>query len=206
MAVLELSNIYFKYGKEPILNDLSFSLEKGDFAAIIGSNGSGKSTLLKVILGFLEADQGYVFFENDSDTLGYIPQGGLESKDFIVTVEELLRFRKPNASKQEIYAALDKVKLSHESKTLIKKLSGGQKQRVLIARELLNDPDIIILDEPTTGLDSDSIQKLYELLSKLNKEENRTIVLVTHHLDELFESVNRSFLLQDHTIKELNHV
>lgn len=205
MKVLNISNLSFSYRNDIVLDNVSFSINEGDFVALNGSNGSGKSTLLKLILGFIQPSNGTIAIDTQKFPIAYIPQGGIESIDFIVSVNELLKFRNVKSSQSDIDKALSQVAMKDFKKYLVKNLSGGQRQRVLIARELMNHPKIIFLDEPTTGLDRDSIAMLYNLLIDLNKQ-GITIVLVTHHIDDVFKGINRIFEVVDHKVEELVHV
>lgn len=205
MSLITIENLSFSYKNDLILDDVSLSIEAGDFVALTGSNGSGKSTLLKLILAFLEPDSGSVQLDIEQNSLAYIPQSGIESSDFIVTVYEILKFRNKHNSKQNIDEALTQVEMLDYKKSLLKNLSGGQRQRVLIARELMNHPQIILLDEPTNGLDRKSISMLYNLLIDLNKK-GITIILVTHHIDEVFKGINRVFEVSHQKVEEIKYV
>lgn len=201
-TILSAHNLTFSYRNDIVLNDVSFSINKGDFVALIGANGSGKSTLLKILLGFLKPVSGSLSFRCEKTRISYIPQGGIEAIDFLVSVQELLMFRKKKSSKQEVEAALKAVGMQDYAKSLVKNLSGGQRQRVLIARELMSDPEMLFLDEPTNGLDSESIKRLQHLLIELNRDRGMCIVMVTHHIDEVFTSINRVLELKDHQMEE----
>lgn len=205
MSVITINNLSFSYRNDVILEDVSLTIGPGDFVALTGSNGSGKSTLLKLILNFLEPKSGSIQMDKIKYPLAYIPQSGIESSNFIVTVNELLKFRNKHSSKEKIDEALSMVGMMDYKKNLLKNLSGGQRQRVLIARELMNQPQVILLDEPTNGLDRDSIALLYNLLIDLNKQ-GITIILVTHHIDEVFKGINRVFEVSHHKVEELKYV
>lgn len=204
MTILDIENFSFSYRNDLVLDDISLSIHQGDFVAFTGANGSGKSTLLKAILGFIQPDSGTISLDVLKYPLAYIPQGGLESIDFIVSVDELLKFRNPKSTKRERLDALKTVGMEDFDKSLLKNLSGGQRQRVLIARELINKPAILLLDEPTTGLDTESIAMLYNLLIDLNKQ-GMSIIMVTHHLDDVFKGINRVFEFIDHQVKEVHY-
>lgn len=204
--MIKLKDLSFSYPDGIVLENVNMEIHKGDSIALLGSNGSGKSTLVKLILGLMEPSQGAI--TRQYHTIAYVPQQGLEDVLFPVSVNELLKFRlaKSKGSQQRIHDALKRVGMQDHGKKLIKQLSGGQRQRVLIARELLVQPDILILDEPTTGLDQESITKLYALLKGLNENENMTIILVTHHLDDDQQENKRIFEVFNHEVKEVNHV
>ncbi len=220
--ILEVNNLTFSYGNEPIFNKIGFSVYKGDFVAVIGSNGAGKSTLLRLILGELPPASGSIrLFGQDIHRfknwpgIGYVPQAGLQSSvNFPATVEEivkvnlfsrigLLRFPK-REHRQKTLQTLEAVEMGAYSRQMIGELSGGQQQRVLLARVLVNEPEIMLLDEPTTGVDTQSVQSLYELLRQLNRETGLTIVMVTHDIGRAINYVSKVFCLEDGSLVELD--
>ena len=185
------------------------------------SNGSGKSTLIKLLLGLLVPSKGKVeLFGEDVQTLinfsniGYVPQGGLlQVSRFPATVLETILLRIPKGnffnfnSKQRLDEAMKTLRhvgMQDYAHRLIGSLSGGQLQRVLIARELMMNPEVIFLDEPTTGLDKKSINTLYELLDHINEVHDITIVMITHQLEKSNGKVNRHFIVDDHQIEEVS--
>lgn len=204
--MIQIENVSFSYSDGTVFKDVNLRINKGDYLALLGSNGSGKSTLIKLILGLLDPTSGKI--HREYDRIAYIPQQGLEDVSFPVTVNELMKFRLPRSkgSNAAISDALLRVGMQEEGKKLIQNLSGGQRQRVLIARELLIAPEVLILDEPNTGLDSKSIQSLYQLLDQLNQEEAMTIVLVTHQLDEEQRKGKRIVTVSDRNLIEVNYV
>ncbi len=210
---IEVKNLAFAYGQTPVFDHLDFSVEKGAFTALIGANGSGKSTLMKLLLGELRATEGSIvlFGEDIKDfelwkRIGYVSQEGLSRKvDFPASVMEVVLsslyseiglFHLPGKREKELaLKALDAVGLREYSRRLISELSGGQRQRVLIARALVSKPMLLILDEPSTGMDSDSLSSFYELLYNLNKSEGLTILMVSHDLDRISSYVSDIYCL-----------
>lgn len=219
MKAVDVRDLEFSYSNNKIIKDTSFSIEIGDFAAIIGSNGSGKSTLMKLILGELEADHGSIKImdkqvEKDMafPKLRYVAQLGLGSNySFPASCYELVSTgiykgfgrKLSGEDKRKIDQAFDLVGMSEYKKTNIGKLSGGQRQRVLLARALVSQPDILMLDEPTAGIDKETSQSFYELLDELNSKENLTIINITHDLEKIYKFTNRVFSLCDGKIHEL---
>lgn len=203
--MIQIKDVSFSYNNDLVLNHVSTVIKQGEYVALVGGNGSGKSTLIKLLVGLFEPNSGTINIE--SHHIAYIPQQGLESITFPVTVEEMLNFRlsRKQRNDQKLTQALKMVGLESYRHRLIKDLSGGQRQRVLIARELLTQPDIIILDEPTNGLDQNSIQSLYQLLNQLH-QEGMTVILVTHHLDKQISADVRVLEMDQHDLKELSHV
>jgi len=220
--VIEVENLSFGYGSEPIFSKIGFSIYKGDFVAIIGSNGAGKSTLLRLLLGELTPSAGNLrlFGQDvrqfrDWPKIGYLPQNGLKSgADFPATAEEivqanlfsqigLLRFPKKE-HREKTRHALDLVGMADYSRRMIGELSGGQQQRVMLARVLVSNPEIMLLDEPTTGVDARSVQSLFELLSQFNRETGLTIVMVTHDIGRAENYVSRILCLEEGSLVELD--
>jgi zinc transport system ATP-binding protein len=183
-----------------VLVDIDLSIERGDFLAIIGPNGSGKTTLIKIILGLLQPSRGRVCLMGrsmsdfrDWHQVGYIPQKATHFDPlFPASVREVVAMalrpatRLPFAPKPEedtaIGRALDTVGMSEFAHRRIGRLSGGQQQRVFIARALVHRPVLLVLDEPTTGVDTETQDRFYDLLDRLNHKEGLTIVLITHDI------------------------
>ncbi|SFR61844.1 zinc transport system ATP-binding protein [Halogeometricum rufum] len=198
MSVLELADVTYSYAERPAVEDVSLTVESGDFLGLVGPNGSGKTTLLKLMLGLLRPDEGSVtLFDrpahefDDGTRVGYVSQeatgaaGGMP-----VTVREVVtmgryphvglgRFGKRDTDR--IAEALETVGVAHLADRRFSTLSGGQKQRVVIARALAADADLLALDEPTVGVDAESRESFYELLRELNRD-GLTILLVEHDI------------------------
>lgn len=219
--IFEVDNLSFSFGSEPIFSNVSFKINTGDFVAIIGINGAGKSTLLRLLLGELSPTAGKIRLFNkdvqhikDWSSIGYVPQNGFESNNFPATAEEIvkanlysqigwLKFPK-RIHKEQTMFALKQVGMGEYSKRLISQLSGGQQQRVMLARVIVNNPKIMLLDEPTTGVDIIAVQSLYQLLSKLNKDSGLTIVMVTHDIGRASDFITRALCLEEGSLVELN--
>lgn len=184
--MIDIKNLCFSYTNKPpyILNDISLNLPKGIYLSIVGENGSCKTTLIKLILGLLKPTSGSI--EIDSNSIGYVPQR-LDSfnSQFPITVKEVLSCHKKTLKNNsiDIDSILKDVNMLDFKNRLLGMLSGGQQQRVLIARALMGNPDIIILDEPSTGVDENNQKEIYNILRKLNKENKKTIISIEHNLD-----------------------
>lgn len=193
--VINLENIHVSYGNIPVLDGITLSVERNDFLGIIGPNGGGKTTLLKVILGLIKPDQGRVTVlgkepRHSRNKIGYIPQHNLFDAEFPIDVQNVVmmgRFGRTGLVRKygkedvkETYAALEKVDMLKYKDTQIGKLSGGEQQRVFIARALVSDPEILLLDEPTSNVDAASQTYFYELLRDL--KDRMAIVIVTHDI------------------------
>ncbi len=197
--VIELKDVSFSFGKEPVLTNINLNVHRGDYVGIIGPNGSGKTTLLKIMIGLLNPDSGSVKLEVSK--IGYVPQKATYfESSFPVTVWEVVmmgrysqrgllrRVRREDG--QAVKDALEEVGMWESRDNLIHDLSGGEQQRVLIARALASSPEIIFLDEPTVGVDIGAQEKFYELLQKLNKKFGLTLVLVSHDIGVVTSEVN----------------
>lgn len=199
-ALVTLRNVTFSYGVEAVVDDVSLAVHEGDFIGLVGQNGSGKTTLLKLILGLLTPQSGTVSLL-DKKMIGYVPQkSSQEGKFFPVTCEELVlqgrvakrklfrMFRKTDFTKA--HEALAAVGLIDKKDALLSELSGGQQQRVFIARALAAEPRLLILDEPTVGIDEASQEEFYILLGKLKKEKNFAIIIVSHDIEAVTREVS----------------
>lgn len=220
--IIEIKNLNFGYHQNLILKDISFSVQSGDFLGIIGANGSGKSTLIKLILNILQPHNGEIklFGENIKtfkkwNRVGYISQKANSfNGNFPATVEEVVLanlyssigpFKLPNKNHRALaYEALEKVGMASYGKSLIGNLSGGQQQRVFIARVLVSNPDLLVLDEPTVGIDLKAEEALYCMLARINKELGLSIVMVTHDIGAVTVHANRLICLGEKGMFEHN--
>lgn len=212
-VLIRLQDVHFSYGQQPVLERVSFNLEGDSFYAITGANGSGKSTLVKLMLGLLKPTKGQIERPGlHQGRVGYVAQKGLsQSLGFPASVEEIVSLplftRKHKISKAErekkILRVLRLLEIEPLRKRLISELSGGQLQRVLIARELITEPSILFLDEPTNALDKEMIQSLFVILEHLQKEHHVTIVLITHSDEQIREYIDVEYRLEDHHLVTL---
>jgi zinc transport system ATP-binding protein len=198
--VIKLENVTYRYNSDLVLEDISFKADEGDLLGIIGPNGAGKTTLFSLILGLLEGYQGKItVFDEDIRNnrkvlkkIGYIPQKNIIDKGFPATVEEIVSLGVfERKTKDKIISAIKTVGLLEQKHKRIGELSGGQQQRILIAKALVNEPQLLILDEPTTGIDLETQNKFYALLRKLNSENKITIILASHDLDAINKLANK---------------
>ena len=221
MMALEADRLSFSYGEVPVLSCASFGLPQGGFAALIGPNGAGKSTLLKLLLGELSPSSGAVRLLGQDTArfrnwrrLGYVPQDGLaRHTDFPASVEEVVLanlsgeiglFRFPRQEHRErVRQALELVGMAGYGRRLIGALSGGQRQRVLLARALISRPEVMLLDEPTSGMDLQSGENFYRLLAGLNRDHGLTILMVGHDVDRICSYVSTLYCLEEGTLAEL---
>jgi ABC-type Mn2+/Zn2+ transport system ATPase subunit len=188
--LIELRHVGHTYGEQPVLFDIDLAIARNDMLGIVGPSGSGKTTLLKVLLGSVQPIAGHVDRQPNL-RIGYVPQIETVNWDFPVTVAEVVmmarttgrRWPRPSAHERlKVASMLDRLGIGDLGHRHIRELSGGQQQRVFIARALLGEPDILFLDEPTSGVDIRTRHEVLHLLHHLN-EEGLAIVLTTHDLN-----------------------
>ena len=182
--LIEVKHLSVHYDGRTVLNDLSFSVESGETVAVVGPNGSGKTTLLRVLLG-LAPYRGSVLLRGKTShdafgkKVGYVPQHFDFDRTIPLTVGEFLELPFPRVTSRHVKRVLLEVGMKECEHRLISSLSGGQFQRILMARALVNDPDVIFADEPTGNLDSKSGGQVMEFIENLH-DQGRTIILITH--------------------------
>lgn len=198
--IIELHEVSFTYTTTPVIKDISFKIHRGDYLGIVGPNGGGKTTLLKIILGLLQPSSGIVHVHTERSSLGYVPQTlHVIDRQFPATVREIVAMgriaqrglfhRLTAVDHQRVEEALTQVEMAPYHDRLIGDLSGGQQQRVFIARALVAEPTILILDEPTDGVDMQHQEQFYTLLRQLNSQMHLTLILVSHDLDRVAKEV-----------------
>ena len=202
---VNVNNLTFGYTQKLILNDISFSLASGDFLTIFGKNGSGKTTFIKCLLKLVKIPNSMIFLDdidvNDIKrfrNIGYVPQKDNFNYEFPITVSEILTSfynHKKDELFDEIVNRLDLTKIMNEN---INNLSGGQIQRIFIARALLTKPKLLILDEPTLGVDIENMKAVYQILKEL-KEEKITIILISHDI-KFVEGLSDYYLFLDDSL------
>lgn len=211
--LIEVRDLAYDYGRGPLLHDLSFTLYAGDFVGLIGGNGAGKSTLLRLLLGLLKPQRGAIRLMGTEiahfrawQKLAYVPQRvSAFNSAFPIDVEELVglplkeglnpfgaRARKRAAA---VAAALATVGMEGFTRRRLGQLSGGEAQRVFIAKALVAEPELLILDEPTVGVDQAAEHAVYELLSRLNRERGLAIIWVSHDIAAISAHTRRLFCL-----------
>ncbi|QKF80781.1 metal ABC transporter ATP-binding protein [Halarcobacter ebronensis] len=193
--VLTINNLFFKYEKEVVLENINLEIKKNEFLTILGPNGGGKSTLLKIILGINPLQKGKIEifgnpYLNELQNIGYVPQNTNINIDFPIKVLEVVMMGQ-NSFKKRLFGykkdekrnaldALEKVGMKDFFNYKISNLSGGQRQRVLIARALFSNPSILLLDEPTSNIDLQGCEQIYSVLKELSQEI--TIIVVSHDI------------------------
>jgi len=213
VPIFEVKNLSFKVREQVILENISFEIFSGEYIAIIGPNGGGKTTLIRLLLNLDKYSSGEIkiFGKKFKDfkewyKIGYVPQRAtLVDENFPGTVEDIVKMGRvakrgflsgiSSEDREKVNDAMLKMDILDLKDRMVGTLSGGQRQRVMIARALASSPKILILDEPNTGVDMVSQQRFYTLLSKLNKEENITILFITHDIGVIADDIGRLFTI-----------
>lgn len=185
--MIDVQNLFYSYTDAPpwVLKSLDLSVLKGEYISVVGDNGSGKSTLMRLLLGFLRPTRGQIRI--GTKNIGYVPQrrDAMIDHGFPITLKESLTAyrRLKSLTAQSVSDVLNLIRMDQMSDQLMGNLSGGQQQKVLIGRALLGKPDLLILDEPSTGIDQASQKEIYALLLDISKKIGTTIVSVEHNLE-----------------------
>ena len=208
---LEIKNVSKRYGNQQALIDVSFSLKKGDIVGFLGPNGAGKTTLMKIITSILKQDSGVITINgyntqtNKISTkrqIGYLAENNPLYKDMLVTeyLDFIASLYKIDNKKDKVKEIINKTGLNGEIKKRIEELSKGYKQRVGIAAALVHDPNVLILDEPTTGLDPNQLVEIRKLIQEIGKE--KIVLLSTHILQEIPKICNHIIIINKGKIVE----
>lgn len=194
--LVKLENVAVSFGRRRVLSDISLTLSPGKILTLLGPNGAGKSTLVRVVLGLVAPDEGSINREPKL-RIGYVPQKLHLDATLPLTVNRFLRLR-PGVRKDEILPALKRVHAGHLADAPMQKLSGGETQRVLLARALLNSPQLLVLDEPTQGVDVNGQVALYDLIDQLRRELNCAVLMVSHDLHLVMAKTDEVLCLNHH--------
>jgi zinc transport system ATP-binding protein len=193
--ILSTKNLSFTYGNTDVFDDVSFDIERGSYVAVAGPNGAGKTTLIKVILGLEQRKSGQVVIPN-RDKIGYLPQAvNVFNPLFPATAEEVVGLgllsckryprRLSKTDKTKVEETMKLLGIEELRDQLVARMSGGQQQRVFLARALVCDPELLILDEPSSALDIDTRERFFMLVERLNKENGLTVMLITHDTSDI---------------------
>ena len=208
MEQITCKNLAIGYDGKVLLKDINFSVKSGDYLCIIGENGSGKSTLMKTLLNLQQPISGKILYGAGvkSDEIGYLPQQTVIQKDFPASVREIVLSgcqnrvgMRPFYNRSEKKCAsemMEKLQITNLENRCYRELSGGQQQRVAIARAMITKPDIVLADEPTGNLDSESSEEVLRLLRESGERYNQTIIMITHSR-EIAETASRIIRMRD---------
>lgn len=221
MEVIQIKDLTFGYSDIPVLKDVHLNIEQGDYAIITGENGSGKSTLLKLMLGELSPRRGSIKMFGESISggfagmkIGYVPQSSIAgNQSFPAVVEEIMMtgFYRPPGQKRisrkegraQVLRALAEFGMEKYSRERIGELSGGQQQRVMLARALAGEPKLLLLDEPTAGIDAASLKELCAVLKQRNQEQSLTILMVTHGSPKTFSEAEKFLHMENGRLEQV---
>ncbi len=202
MALITLENVNMSYEGRKVINNLNLTIKSGDYLCIVGENGSGKTTLLKGLLGLKKIDSGKIVYGEDlkQREIGYLPQQTEVQRDFPASVKEVVRSGrigtrvfKPFYNREDkkiADEAMKKLEISDLADKCYHELSGGQQQRVLLARAICASEKLLILDEPVSGLDSNSAMEMYEIIRRLNNS-GMTVIMISHDMGRVVESAKK---------------
>lgn len=210
MKILEVKDVSKKYGKKQVLSGVSFDIEEGDIFGLIGPNGAGKSTLINIITGILDPLNGEVLIGGHSikkkpieakRLIGLVPQELALSED-ISAIDNLNFFASlyglsGKKLKEAVNEALEVVGLTKKKKEKVKKFSGGMKRRLNLAAAIMHKPRLLILDEPTVGIDPQSRNNIFEYLRKVNSQDKTTILYTSHYMEEVEELCKNIFVIDE---------
>lgn len=213
MDILEVKNLSVKYNEHFALKDVSFKVKDKEYICLVGKNGSGKSTLLKTISGLVKKDSGDIELKISRAEVSYLAQNNMNDINFPATAKEIILTGvqkhgiKPFYTKED-EKALEKIIKDLKIEDLLHKrigdLSGGQRQRVLLARTLIGNPKVLLLDEPCSGLDVSTIKNFYRILDELYEKSDITIIMATHDLDEIQNKSIRVIALEQSVVFDGN--
>ena len=193
--LLTLNGIHKSFAGNPVLEDVSLSLKQGEITTLIGPNGAGKSTLAKIILGLIKPDSG-TRLPNAELNIGYMPQK--ISIDPTLPISTCRFLQLANTSHQACHQALESVGIRHLTKIPIQRLSGGELQRALLARAILRNPNLLVLDEPVQGVDVNGQNALYKIINNLAKTLNCGVLMVSHDLHLVMSATDQVICLNRH--------
>ncbi len=195
-TLITLKNVAVTFDNRQVLNNISLSLQRGNILTLLGPNGAGKSTLVRVVLGLVEPSSGTI--EHTAGLkIGYVPQKLHLDPTLPLTVKRFMML-KPGVKSADILPALERVNAAHLLQQPMQKLSGGENQRVLLARALLNHPQLLVLDEPTQGVDVNGQLALYDLINQIRTELHCAVLMVSHDLHLVMAKTDEVLCLNQH--------
>ena len=212
-SLLEIKNLDVSYNGHSALKNINMKINKHEYVCLVGKNGSGKSTLLKSITGLIKKENGDIDFNIEKSDISYLAQMSQSDPNFPATAKEIIMtgcqkhglthfYNKEDENKLE--EICNKLNINHVINKKIGELSGGQRQRVFLARTLIGNPKVLLLDEPCSGLDSESINIFYKMLDDLFEKTDITIIMATHDLDEIKNPYIRVVCLEQEVIFDGN--
>ncbi len=204
--MLTYQGVDLGYGRQVVLRDVNLSVERGDFLGLVGPNGSGKSTLVKSMLGLVRPMRGEIHWEGGVPKRGYVPQREQVDPIWPMRVRDLLEMTihslqtlQPLHRKQcpEVREIMELIEIDHLADKTLATLSGGEMQRVLLARALVVEPEVVVLDEPTSAMDLVASERFLSLINRMHEQKQTTVILVTHDLPSLVNRAHRLGIIQN---------
>ncbi|PCI44496.1 MAG: zinc ABC transporter ATP-binding protein ZnuC [Alphaproteobacteria bacterium] len=194
--LIDLEKVSLSLSGHTILEEVSFSVNRGEIVTLIGPNGAGKSTVMKIALGLLKPDRGRVH-RAGGISIGYMPQKIMIEDILPLSVRDFLTLR-PGTTRSQADDVMALVKITHVAASPVQRISGGEMQRVLMARALLGNPDLIVLDEPVQGVNIGGQEELYQLIGRLRDERNCGVLMISHDLHMVMAGTDRVICLNRH--------
>ncbi len=213
MKIIDIKKLNVKYNEHLAVKNINIEISENEYICLVGKNGSGKSTLLKAITGLIKKESGTVNFKADKSEIAYLAQNSMTDEKFPATAKEIIMTGLQRHKTKPFYTKTDEsqykkiikeLKIENIVNKKIGDLSGGQRQRVLLARTLIGNPKILLLDEPCSGLDLQTIKSFYSILDELHKNSKITIVMATHDLENLSNPDIRVIALEQEIIFDGN--
>lgn len=194
--LIELEKVCLTLSGRDILEEVSFSVSRGEIVTLIGPNGAGKSTVMKIALGLLEPNRGQVRRASDI-SIGYMPQRIVIEDILPLTVRDFLMLR-PGTLQPQVDEVMELVRVRHVATSPVQRVSGGEMQRVLMARALLGNPDLLVLDEPVQGVNIGGQEELYRLIGKIRDQKNCGVLMISHDLHMVMAGTDKVICLNRH--------
>tara|TARA_Y100001968_G_C19356090_1_gene717244 strand:+ start:633 stop:1382 length:750 start_codon:yes stop_codon:yes gene_type:complete len=194
--LVEFHNVYLKVGTEELVQNISFSIKKAEIITLLGPNGAGKTSLTRLLVGLAQPTSGSIQRHSDL-TIGYVPQQINLKQSLPMTAERFLKSGR-RTTQEQLDKALELTQVRHLLKKSVQVLSGGERQRLLLARALLGDPQLLVLDEPMQGIDLQGQEELYALLYDIQRNQKISIFLVSHDLHIVMSESNHIMCLNKH--------
>ncbi len=197
MNILKLKNINYKIKKKVILDNISFNLKKGEILTIVGPNGAGKTTLLEIILGLLKPVSGQVVKDKKLN-IGFVPQHINKDQSLPTNVSEFISLARNKSEENSVDKILETLLITKLKEQFLCDLSGGELRKVLFARAIINNPDLLVLDEPTAGVDEVGQVEFYKLITKLQSKYDFAVLMVSHDLHLVMSATDKVLCLNKH--------
>ncbi len=202
-VLASLENISLKLNDQQILKGINLKIKKGEITTLIGPNGGGKTSIARILIGILTPTSGKVFIQKNSK-IGYIPQKLEIEKTIPLRVIDFLKLSASNDATEQLMTITKKLNIENILQKSLHQISGGQMQKTLLAKALMNNPDILVLDEPTSNMDISAQAEFYDLLEEIRKKQHCAILLISHDLHIVMQKTNQVICVNHHICCEGN--